>query len=137
MSPLNEKINELCFIHIFRGPKQFSVVLKILYSSHRRLDWRPYSFGHPSVDFSAAIYFLAPNATFGGVEYFPSSQAANSLRLLYISRRKTPPSTALNIFLAANAAFGGAIRPKRRRVNYTVNHGFSHLGTLELFEYSP
>ena len=131
MSPLNDKINEQCFVHIFRCPKQFSVVLKILYSSHRRLDWLPYSFGHPNVDFSAAIYFPAPNAIFGGVEYSPRSQADNySRRLLYISRRKTPPSATLNIFLAANAAFGVAIRPKRRRVNYTINHGISHLAIL-------
>ena len=55
--------------------KQFSVALNTFYSTHRRLDWHPYSFGHPNIDFSAApIYFVAPNATFGGVEYFPSSQ---------------------------------------------------------------
>ena len=109
--------------------KQFSVALNIFYSTHRRLDWHPYSFGHPNVDFSAApIYFLAPNATFGDVEYFPSKRRQYSAAP--IIWRQTPPSTALNIFPAAHVTFVGAISPKRRRVNYQVNHGFSHLAHL-------
>ena len=112
--------------------KQFSVALNTFYSTHRRLDWHPYSFGHPNVDFSAApIYFVAPNATFGGVEYFASSQRRQYSAAPIISWRQTPPSAALNIFPAAHVAFVCAIIPKRRRVNYKVNHGFSHLASLK------
>ena len=93
--PSEKQVQCFCFGHIFPCPKQFSVVLNIFYSTHRRLDWLPYSFGYPNVDFSAApIYFLAPNATFGGVEYFPSSQ-----------RRQY--SAAHIYFLAPNAGEGG------------------------------
>ena len=90
--------------------KQFSVALNIFYSTHRRLDWYPYSFWHPNVDFSAApiilwrrmlpsaalntfpaanapppifgcsYYIMAPNTAFGGVEYFPISPRRVSLR---------------------------------------------------------
>ena len=111
--------------------KQFSVALNIFYSTPSRLNWHQYtsdSSEHPNVDFSAApIYFVAPNATFGGVEYFPSSQRRQYSAAPIISWRQTPPSAALNIFPAVNDAFGGAITPKRRRVNYQVNHGFSRL----------
>ena len=86
--------------------KQFSVALNTFYSTHRRLDWHLYSFRHPNVDFSAApIYFVAPNATFGGVEYFPSSQ-------------RPPPIFGCSYYIMApNTAFGGVeyfpISPRR------------------------
>ena len=81
--------------------------------------------------FSSYQNFGAPNATFGGVEYFPSSQRRQYSAAPIISWRQTPPSVALNIFPAAHVAFVGAIIPKRRRVNYQVNHGFSHLASLK------
>ena len=97
---------------------------------------REKGFGHPNVDFSAApilpYIFWRRMPPSAALNIFPAANAANIRRLLYISWRQTPPSAALNIFPAANAAFGGAIRPKRRRVNYEVNHGFSHLVPLTL-----
>ena len=101
--------------------KQFSVALNIFYNTHRRLDWYPYSFGHPNVDFSAAPIILwrrmLPSAA---LNTFPAANAAN-IRRLHIFPGDSPPLPEVNV------AFGGAIRPKRRRVNYTINHGFSHL----------
>ena len=63
--------------------KQFSVALNTFYSTHRRLDWYPYSFGHPNVDFSAAPIILwrrmLPSAT---LNTFPAANAAYIRRLL-------------------------------------------------------
>ena len=112
--------------------KQFSVALNIFYSTHRRLDWYPYSFGHPNVDFSAAPIILwrrmLPSAT---LNTFPAANAAYIRRLLLYHGSKRRLRRRLKFFPAAHVAFVGAIIPKRRRVNYKVNHGFSHLASLK------
>ena len=110
--------------------KQFSVALNTFYSTHRRLDWYPYSFGHPNVDFSAAPIILwrrmLPSAA---LNTFPAANAANIRLFLLYHGAKRP--AALNIFPAAHVAFVCAIIPKRRRVIYKINHGFSHLASLK------
>ena len=85
--------------------------------------------GHPKVDF--------PNATLpsAALNIFPAAIAANirnsAAPIQYISWRLAP-SAVFGGFPACKAAFGGANRRKRRRVNYTINRGFSHLASTSM-----
>ena len=126
-------MSSVCFGYIFQCQDEFSVILNIFYStvpiatlvgsgSHTHT---VSGAGHPNVDFT--------NTIFGGIEYFPSShrrqysEFGGSYPIYFLASWRLAPNAAFSGLPAGNALFGGANRPKRRRVNYTINRSFSHL----------
>ena len=116
-------MSSVCFGYIFQCQDEFSVILNIFYSrvriatllgsgSHTHT---VSGMGHPKLNiFPAAIAANIRNSV-APIQYY------------FLASWGLAPNAAFSGLPAGNAAFGGANRPKRRRVNYTINRGFSHL----------